>query len=76
VRKYVIAFVLSVATGASLAAYSTRRAAQLDYKLYHIPHGTAYCGKAYRTNCGVHLDHCTDERVYDCLQNVMVEERD
>lgn len=74
-RLYVLAIGAAFIALPLVALYqATRDPAPEDYRIYHIPHGTAYCGRRTMTNCGIHLEHCTDDRVYDCLHNVMVEE--
>lgn len=43
------------------------------HRVYHMKYGTAYCGESYVQPCGVRLEHCTDDRTYVCLQDVMCE---
>lgn len=72
---FVVGWLVLFAVGAMspllIFAYGDAQPPQLDYKVYHISHGTAYCGQAWADKCGYNLSHCTDEHEYRCLQNVM-----
>lgn len=66
-----LACIVGLFTIAFAADYRSNHPKPTDYKVYHIPHGTAYCGQAWADKCGFNLSHCTDEHEYRCLQNVM-----
>lgn len=43
----------------------------VQYRIYHMRYGTAYCGDATLHNCGYTLSRCTDDKVYVCMHDVM-----
>jgi hypothetical protein len=49
---------------------------QPNYKKYFLNNGeTVECAELERTNCGISLRYCRNEREYSCLTNVGKEAR-
>ncbi len=39
-------------------------------RIYYTKFGGVYCGSMTKTDCGIKLEQCADDRVYECLHDV------